>query len=212
MTNSPPPPSLSHAHRPFVVYSSSKYSMQAFSMRVALAAAPPLVIPSSELTTNTTPHTTPKVALLVQPPITMTSPTTDKPTGSIVGAASGLPHQRRRRRSSGSGTSEGSSSGVGVADYTGFGSAGGGGGGDGTKWRTIPGGGLVAGGGKEDGGEGGWGGGVKAVGGRVAGVDIVGWHPAVEPAEADDDETYHDNWRKLRVAELWKDQYLTPGR
>lgn len=49
----------------------------------------------------------------------------------------------------------------------------------------------------------------KGVGG---GLGVVGWHPASEPSESEDDDTYYEKWRQLRVAELWKDQYLTPGR
>lgn len=40
----------------------------------------------------------------------------------------------------------------------------------------------------------------------------MGWHPAAEPELPEDDETFHDNWRRVREEELWKDQFLTPGR
>lgn len=40
----------------------------------------------------------------------------------------------------------------------------------------------------------------------------MAWHPAAEPETPEDDETFHDNWRRAREQELWKDQFLTPGR
>lgn len=40
----------------------------------------------------------------------------------------------------------------------------------------------------------------------------MGWHPAVEPELPEDNHTYHDKWRRIREEELWKDQFLTPGR
>lgn len=41
---------------------------------------------------------------------------------------------------------------------------------------------------------------------------LMGWHPAAEPDDGDTDDTHHDSWRRLRVEELVKDQFLTPGR
>ncbi|CAN0043740.1 unnamed protein product, partial [Ectocarpus fasciculatus] len=51
-------------------------------------------------------------------------------------------------------------------------------------------------------------------GGRARGVEVVmrGWHPAAEPNEDENDSSHHDNWRKMRVEELVKDPFLTPGR
>lgn len=51
-------------------------------------------------------------------------------------------------------------------------------------------------------------------GGHVRGVGVVtgGWHPAAEPTEDENDSSHHDNWRKMRVEELIKDPFLTPGR
>lgn len=68
------------------------------------------------------------------------------------------------------------------------------------------------------GGSAGGGGGGFAVGGRdvgrVRGGELVtgGWHPAAEPTEDENDSSHHDNWRKMRVEELIKDPFLTPGR
>lgn len=51
----------------------------------------------------------------------------------------------------------------------------------------------------------------SGIGGVVGNVITVGWHPAAEPDE-DSDDTHYDNWRKMRVEELVKDPFLTPGR
>ncbi|CAM9584952.1 unnamed protein product [Ectocarpus sp. 12 AP-2014] len=67
-------------------------------------------------------------------------------------------------------------------------------------------------GGSASGGGGFAGGGLD--GGRVRGVGVVtgGWHPAAEPTEDQNDGSHHDSWRKMRVEELIKDPFLTPGR
>eukprot|EP00752_Nemacystus_decipiens_P002385 g2251.t1 len=52
-------------------------------------------------------------------------------------------------------------------------------------------------------------------GGGVRSVEVVmmgGWHPAAEPDDDESDDTHHDSWRRMRVEELIKDPFLTPGR
>lgn len=41
---------------------------------------------------------------------------------------------------------------------------------------------------------------------------MAGWHPAAEPDAEDDEDAQYENWRRMRVEELVKDQFLTPGR
>lgn len=55
---------------------------------------------------------------------------------------------------------------------------------------------------------GGGGGGIRSVEMMMMG----GWHPAAEPDDDEEDGTHHDSWRKMRVEELIKDPFLTPGR
>lgn len=52
-------------------------------------------------------------------------------------------------------------------------------------------------------------------GGGVRSAEVMmmaGWHPAAEPDEVENEDTHHDNWRRMRVEELIKDPFLTPGR
>ena len=50
-------------------------------------------------------------------------------------------------------------------------------------------------------------------GGIRLGVPLMGgWHPAAEPEEDSEEDTHYDSWRKMRVEEIIKDPFLTPGR
>lgn len=52
-------------------------------------------------------------------------------------------------------------------------------------------------------------------GSGVRSVEVMmmgGWHPAAEPDEEEGDDAHHDSWRRMRVEELIKDPFLTPGR